>query len=211
MKIPKIEYEIYYPFNNSKFTKLNLEICKNMKIDIIIQVKIDDDINKHNPNSDYYNNICSKATSKNGADITLSDRKQEFIDNNMTLCEENCNLVDYNYITKKAKCSCDIKFGILLIDEIKSNKDLIFKKFIDVKNIVNLGVLKCFKHVFNSSIIYNYGFFIMTFIMLLFFICLFVFLRISYKKLLEDIKMIIFALNNINNGNEGYNKKIVIK
>ena len=35
MKIPKIEYEVYYPlFNNNTLFQLDLSICANMKIDI---------------------------------------------------------------------------------------------------------------------------------------------------------------------------------
>ena len=33
MKIPKIEYEVYYPFKNNNLTKLNLVSCKDTKID----------------------------------------------------------------------------------------------------------------------------------------------------------------------------------
>ena len=41
MKIPKVEYEIYYPFYNSKnLTKLNLTECKSKKIDILYKNKL---------------------------------------------------------------------------------------------------------------------------------------------------------------------------
>ena len=69
MKIPKIEYEIYYPLNNSKLIKLNLTICQDINIDISIPVKITEDLDKYNSSSDYYNDICSKATSDVGTDI----------------------------------------------------------------------------------------------------------------------------------------------
>ena len=106
MKIPKVEYEVYYPlYNISSLIKLNLSYCKNRKVDISIPVTINESLDKYNPKSDYYNSICSKATSDYGTDITLEDRKNEYIDNNMTLCEENCELIDYNYITEKVKCS----------------------------------------------------------------------------------------------------------
>ena len=113
MKIPKIEYEIFYPLNNgTNLIKLNLSYCKGTKIEISIKVKINDNIDKYNLSSDYYNDICSKATSDSNTDIPLKDRRNEFIDNDMSLCEENCDLIDYNYDTKKSKCSCDIKYGI---------------------------------------------------------------------------------------------------
>ena len=94
MKIPKVEYEVYYLLHNQSLSKLNLEPCKDANIEISIPVSIDDDnIDKYNKNSKYYNDICSKTTSESGTDINLNDRKNEFINNNMTLCEENCELI----------------------------------------------------------------------------------------------------------------------
>ena len=71
MKIPKIEYEVYSPLNGNKLEKLNLTLCKDIRIEISIPVIINDDINKYNTSSDYYNNICSKAISDKGADLTI--------------------------------------------------------------------------------------------------------------------------------------------
>ena len=42
--------------------------------------------------------MCSTTTSESGTDISLKDRKNEFINNNMSLCEENCDLIEYNPI-----------------------------------------------------------------------------------------------------------------
>ena len=104
MKIPKMDYEIYYPFNNdNNLTKLEINLCKGTKIEISIPVKINDNLDKYNPKSGYYNDICYKATSESGTDIILKDRKNEFVENNMTLCEENCDLIDYNYILMKKR------------------------------------------------------------------------------------------------------------
>ena len=122
MKIPIIEYELYYPLYNKKLSKLDLNLCKDTKIDISIPVTINDNIDKYNLSSDYYNSICSKASSKNKTDITLNDRKNEFINKNMTLCEENCDLIEYDYDNKKAKCSCLIKINIPLIETIQFDK-----------------------------------------------------------------------------------------
>ena len=89
MKIPKIEYEVYYPLNNSNdLIKLNLELCKDTKIEISIKVKINESLDKYNPKSDYYNDICHKTTSKCDTDISLKDRRNEFVYNNMTLCDK---------------------------------------------------------------------------------------------------------------------------
>ena len=64
MKIPKIEYEIYYPFyNNNNLTKLDLNLCQGTKIEILIPVEINDILDKSNSKSCYYNDICYEKTS----------------------------------------------------------------------------------------------------------------------------------------------------
>ena len=201
IKIPKIEYEIYYPFNNN-LTKLNLSYCKNNKIEISIKVEINESLNKYNPKSEYYNDICSTTTSKLGTDISLKDRRNEFVDNNMFLCEENCTLIEYNYNTSKAKCSCDIKIEKAPLNNIKFNKKDFFKSFTNIKNIMNLAILKCYKSVLKLNIlIKNQGFFIISAILILYFITLFIFVFKSYIKLKHDINNMIKALKNeeINN------------
>ena len=164
MKIPIIEYQIYYPlYNDNELIKLNLSLCQDTKIDLSISVKIDGKLEKYNPRSDYYNNICFKTTSESGTDITLKDRRNEFVQNNRSLCEENCILKDYDYIKEKAKCSCDIKTDISLSD-IKFNKNEFFKSFTDINNIFNINILKCHKTVLKiKELKNNYGFFIISF------------------------------------------------
>ena len=57
--IHKIEYEVYYPFSSINLTRLNLTICKNIKIIISIPLHISSkDIDKYNISSGLYNDIC---------------------------------------------------------------------------------------------------------------------------------------------------------
>ena len=50
MKIPKLEYEVYYPlYNSNNLTKLDLNLCKDSKIEISIAVSINDSLDKYNP------------------------------------------------------------------------------------------------------------------------------------------------------------------
>ena len=208
MKIPKIEYEVYYPLTANNLTKLNLNLCKDTKIEISISVKINDSLDKYNPKSGYYNNICSIATSESGTDISLKDRKNEFIDNNMSLCEENCDLIEYNKTKQKAKCSCDIKLGIPENYDIKFNKDDFLKSFIDIKNMLNLNIIKCYKTVFKiKNLKKNIGFFIVDFITIIYFITLFIFSTYSYDKIKKEVFNIIFALKIKANPNKKTKKK----
>ena len=195
MKIPKTEYEIYYPFNNN-LTKLDLISCKDTKIEISITVKINDSLDKYNSSSNYYNDICYKTTSESGTDISLKDRRNEFIENNMTLCQENCDLIGYNYEKAKAKCSCDIKLNISENYNIKFNKKDFYKNFIDINSIANINIIKCFKIVLKiKSLMKNYGFFIMLIIFIIYIITFFIFWFLSYKLLKKDINNIISSLN----------------
>ena len=190
MKIPKVEYELYnLLFNNNTLMKLNLSPCKNMKIYISIPVPIKDTIDKYNTSSGYYSNICSKATSEYGTDITLTDRKNKFLNENTTLCEEDCDLVDYNYTRKKAKCSCLVKINLPFIGDIKFDKDKLKKRFIEIENIANLKFMKCIKNV---SLNYNYGFYIYIFIIVLYIVCLFLF----YFKFFSLLKETMLAIVN---------------
>ena len=181
MKIPKVEYEVYHLNETKNLNQLDLSACKDVKIEISIPVEINDNIDKYNSSSGYYNDLCYTLTSQYGTDICLKDRRSEFIDNNMTLCEENCKMIDYNYETEKVKCSCDIKIDLPVIGAFKFNKDLLLKSFTDINNLINLNVLKCMKNIFDNNLLYNIGFFIMAFIVLLYFISLIIFIIKSYK------------------------------
>ena len=116
MKIPKIEYEVFNLIEDNEdydLTQLNLTLCGNTKIEISIPVSINDEnIDKYNSSSGYYNDICYPSKSDSGTDICLNDRREEFIDNNLTLCEEDCDLTEYDYTYKKAKCSCEDKIDL---------------------------------------------------------------------------------------------------
>ena len=42
-------------------------------------------------------------------DIILQDRRNEFIQNNLSLCEKKCEYIKYDLNTKKTICECFIK------------------------------------------------------------------------------------------------------
>ena len=195
MKIPKLEYQIYYPFynNSNNMTKLNLSFCQDEKIIISIKVAINETIDKHNASSRYYNDPCYETKSEDGIDLSLKDRRDLFIINNMTLCEENCDLTDYVKNKTRAICSCDLKTNITSnINDIKFNKNEFLKSFIKINNLANISILKCYKSVLKiKSLINNYGFYIISFIIIIYLINLFAFFCIGYRKLIKDINNII--------------------
>ena len=108
-KMPIVEYAI---FKFSTGEKLELDVCKNIKINLSLPVSINEDtLHLHDPKSDFYNDICYTYTSESGIDISLEDRKKEYVDNNMTLCEEDYEFNGYNPKTKKAICKWIIKIN----------------------------------------------------------------------------------------------------
>jgi len=193
LKIPKIEYEVYYPLFGKSLIKLNLTSCKNSKIELSIPVTFTESLDKINSSSEYYNDICYTSTSENGTDISLSDRKNEFINNNLTVCEEDCDFTEYNYTTGKAVCSCKAKIdSTAKVVGVSINKEQLLKSFTDIKNIININVLKCHKLIFTlNSFKRNYGNLILMVIILFFFICLILFYCKDYFYLVKILNMIV--------------------
>ena len=154
--IPIIEYEIY---NFEKNIKLDLNICNNTNINIFIPINIEEkDLFKYDPNSDYYNDKCFPYKSIYKTDIIINDRRNEFIKNNMSLCEINCQYNGYNISNKKVNCKCKPKLVMKSLSEIISDKDKLFNSFIDIKNISNIMVIKCYYTLFTKKgLLFNIG------------------------------------------------------
>ena len=210
--IPIVEYEVY-----SKNEKLDLNYCKDIKINISLPALINEDEDfKYDPQSDYYNDICFIYTTENETDISLSDRKNEFEEKNLSLCESNCEYSGYDNIAKKALCECEIKIKIPLFSDIVINKDKLYKKFYDVKSYINLNVMKCSKVLFTKEgLIRNIGSYIILGIIILYFISLFIFLITGYNNIHSKI-IIIKNMNqsknkNVLTTNNKNNKKRKIK
>ena len=214
--IPVIGYEVFHPENKSK---LDLNYCKNFLINYNIPVSIDENnIEKHDPNSDYYNDECSTYTTEDGTDITLNDRKVEYNNNNLSLCENNCNFTDYDTNTKKSICMCEIKLKIYSISEIIQNKEEISNNF----NIVNdstsssVNTMKCFNTLFSKyGLLKNIGNYILITIIVLFISSGILFYKIGYNLLDNDMKQIIKNkendLNQNNNNIYQNEKKNIVK
>ena len=202
--IPVIGYEVFHPLNNSK---LNLKYCKNCSINYNIPVSIDENnIDKYDPNSAYYNDECSTSTTEDGTDITLNDRQNEYNENNMSLCENNCNFTEYDKETKKSICMCEIKSKIYTISEIISNEDSLSNNFnIEDNNnsTSNVGVMKCFNTLFSKyGLLKNIGNYILFFFIIIFSISGILFYKVGYVLLCNDIQEILSLKKGNSNQND---------
>jgi len=188
--IPIIEYEVYHP---TEFYKLNLSDCDNLKIVVSIPASInEDELYKHDPSSDYYNDKCYSYTSDNGADATLNDRQNEYVNNNLTICENNCELIDYDRETDYASCDCNIKSNINMDTEVIIDKDKLLNSFMDIKSLMNFDILKCYYTLFKKDgIINNIGSYILLAIILIFIASLVIFISKGYSSLMRQIDLII--------------------
>ena len=182
-----VQFEVYNP---KTFEEIDLSICKNqIKINVPVYLSEDvEDTNKElqekgydifNPKNSFYNDICSKYSGKNGADMTLNDRRNEIygLINNISLCQTGCDFEYYNSTTKKAKCNCDRPEKNDFISDLKEIKNNFFRKE-NLKNIFskaltssNFMILKCYELALSfRDHLSNYGCMIITIVFLFFII-----------------------------------------
>ena len=91
-------------------------ICNNIKIDIYAPVNFSQDyldlINQlkeqgydiFNSEDPFYNDICSSYNSQNETDVIIKDRKIDFYNPNLSLCEENCEYKSFDVNTSRVNC-----------------------------------------------------------------------------------------------------------
>ena len=213
MKIPRIEYEVYYPSNGTTLYKLDINKCHNLNIEIYVPLIIDDEgVDKCNSSSGYYNDICYTCKAVNNSDITLKDRKEEYFYNDMGACEEICNFIDYDYQYNKATCSCKVKEEVKKYSEININITLLISKFKDIKNILNLNTMKCYKKLFSKNgLLYNIGFYITISTIMLHFAISIIFYLIDFALINTIINKIKGNLNEGENKNNDSDKKEIGK
>ena len=141
LSIPVIGYEVYHP--DSKL-KLDLSHCKDSLIDFDIPVSIDEsNLFKYDPNSEYYVDECYTYTTENGTDILLNDRKEEFVDNNLSLCENKCEYIGYEEVAKKASCKCEVKSKEFVISDVIEDKNLLSNNFTYDNSSLTMMSMKC--------------------------------------------------------------------
>ena len=202
--IPITEYEVYHPITKRP---LDLYYCKHLQINITIPVSINEDnLFIYNSSSAYYNNICYKFKTKNKTDITLYDRKTEYNNNNLSLCEKKCNYFFYNVTNKKVICQCDVKANFSNYSDITFNISKLIDKFLDLKKHSNIGVIKCFKLLFEkNSFFHNIGNYILLVVVFTHIILSIIFYTKGHKSLLDLVKQIIYVKYQ-NNNNKIKNK-----
>ena len=93
--------------------------------------------------------ICYTTTSESGTDISLKDRKNEYI--KKAVCQEDCDLSNYNYNTEIANCSCNVKQASFSFADININTTKLLNNFKNAKNYANLNLFVCHKSLFSKE------------------------------------------------------------
>ena len=192
--IPIVGYEIYHPINKSK---LNLSYCKDELIKLHIPAFIDEnELFKYEPDSDFYNDNCFSYTNDN-VDIILSDRKKEFNEKNLSLCENNCDYLEYDKESKHSSCECIIKNKMELISQIIDEPNKLANNFdlndsYSAFSSTNMITIKCTKALFSKEgLKYNISSYILLIFITYFLLSIILFMKCGYNLLENDISEII--------------------
>ena len=197
MQIPKVEYDVYSKLNGTNLVKLNLTVCENSKISLSLPLLITESLDKLNSSSGYYNDICYTATTDDGTDISLKDRKKEFVEGNKTVCHDDCDFSEYDTINQKAKCSCKVKESSTSIADMKINKTKLYENFIDIKNIANVNIMVCYKALFSKNGIgSNIACFTIIPIIIFHFVSIILFYTCQKNVINDKIKDISYGITN---------------
>ena len=194
--LTQVEYEVYDPFSRSK---LDLDSCKSLTITINTPVEIDErtlqlyknleelGYNPFDPNDPFYNDECTVYTTENGTDMILTDRKNDILYQIPSPCETDCESKGINTQTQKAICECSPKN---IINSTLSPDNFEFSelkdRILNIKNKINYKVLLCFRLLKDyKNLIHNYGFYIMSLILL----CFIILIPINLSKSSENLRI----------------------
>ena len=217
----QVEYQV---FNPDTLEQLNLSLCENAKIDIYTPLNLDSDTFNRvkqlkdqgydifNSSDDFYNDICSTFNSENDTDVILSDRKKDFYNPNITLCEENCQYDGFDIDSLKVKCKCGIKKDVNTdTSKVKFSPNTILENFYKLEKYANIKIVTCYNLVFNlSRLKKNYGSYSIIIISSLFTITMIIILATIYNRINDILKNIIIeslSLEKQVNKNEKPNYK----
>ena len=148
-KIPIIEYKLFSEYSRKE---LSISVCNSMKFTYSIPARIDKDkLFKHDPKSEYNNEICYKYKTENNTDIILFDRRNTFNEDYMALCENNCSYLGYEEGRVKCECEVNPNFNKFLYANDSERDNYIIKLTNNKISKYNFIILKCFKMFFTLS------------------------------------------------------------
>ena len=143
--------------------------------------------------------------------MALSSRKTRIYDSvkEINLCQEGCEFAKFNTNTSKAECNCNVQTNETVTDvsKISFGKSEFFDSFYSTLFNSNFRVLKCVNLTFSlKGMKSNYGFYIMTFLLLSFIVFVIVHFIVGQTKIINIINNIMKS-KGINDNDNIENKK----
>ena len=120
----------------------------------------------------------------------MIDRQNEFINNNLSLCESGCEFEKYDEEKQMVVCKCDIKNRQIVISEITNDTNILNNNF--TSNYSSNFKMKCYHVLFSKEgLEKNVESYILIFIIICFIILGILFYKCGYPILNGDIKQIL--------------------
>ena len=196
-KTTAVEYEVYNPYTREK---IDLSICINESIAIYAPVNLNDEetslydelssqgYDLFDVNNSFYTDSCATFTSSNGTDVSLLDRKDYYYNEDIVLCEDNCEYIKVDTKTEKVFCRCKIKNEVNVENNQEFSPQKLIESFYKVDTILNFEVLFCFDLVFSEKgIKQNICFYILIIFLAMFLVSMIINLLTAMKKIDEII------------------------
>ena len=159
--------DVYYLFYSTSIKKfLDITYCKqttvkisqslsagNFKLPFTAQYKLnsvlENGYDAFDPESDFYNDLCTPFTNENGNDVTLDDRRRDYFIENLNMCDKECTFLGYNTSSNMFSCECPTTKS----EDGTEKKEIISKElpsdFYENHTLSNLQVIKCYSQVFS--------------------------------------------------------------
>ena len=160
----------YAFYNSDTFERIDMSICEGEKIEVDVSISnsgsnitqaIEFDklgVDVYDINHPFFNDICFTYTAENGRDVPLSERKKHYYQD-VTFCEEGCELKQINLQTENATCECDVQTDF--VSELLDNP--LTGEIIELLSNANFEVMKCYKGVFDiKNVSTNIGGWVIT-------------------------------------------------
>ena len=191
--IPIIGYEVYDPIT---LELLNLSKCNTSDVLLYIPVKIDENnLFKYDPKSKFYTSNCFSYSTEDGTDIIVKDRKKEYGDKNLSLCENKCSYLGYDTDNKQSQCICKIKMEMEKISEINKNPNKLSNEFALEKNSRSsspINSLECTDTLFTKDgLKSNISSYILSIIFIYYLLSIIIFIKCGMPIFKSEINTII--------------------
>ena len=125
--------------------------------------------------------------------ILINDRQNEYIENNLSLCEDNCTFKGYDKDTRKALCECETKPKIGLISETILDENILSNDFNTTDNTTsNIATMRCVDTLFSKEgLIANIGSYLLLFTFVVNAISAIIFYKCGYHIIENHIEEVV--------------------